>query len=76
MSSISCKSIEGTGADISEYLKLHPDGRFRLTLIESSVRRKVFDQAKWDEAMRIIESFRGRLPSLPDEAFTTDALYD
>jgi len=76
MSSIPRKSIEGTGADIAEFLKLHPDGRFRLTVIEGSTRRKGFDQAKWDEAMRIIESFRGRLPSLPDEAFTTDALYD
>jgi len=38
--------------------------------------RKGFDKAKWEESLRIIESFRGKLPSLPDDAFTTDSLYD
>ncbi len=35
-----------------------------------------FDPVRWDHAMRIIESFRGKLRSLPDEAFTTESLYD
>lgn len=35
-----------------------------------------FDQKKWDAAIRGIESFRGRLPVLPDSAYSTEELYD
>jgi hypothetical protein len=35
-----------------------------------------FDKEKWAEAIKGIESFRGKLPVLPDSAFSTDELYD
>ncbi|MBL8066612.1 MAG: hypothetical protein JNM34_12265 [Chthonomonadaceae bacterium] len=33
-------------------------------------------QVKWAEAVSIIESFKSRLPRLPDCALSTDMLYD
>jgi hypothetical protein len=69
-------SVEGTGEEIAKYAKAHPKERFVLTAVadEKVVRRP--DRAKWDEAMKIIESFRGKLPILPLDATSTDSLYD
>jgi len=73
---ISHQWIEGTGAEISAYASKHASERFRLVVLDNQERRKIFDKAKWDESLAIIEAFRGKLASLPDDAFTTDSLYD
>jgi hypothetical protein len=76
MSSIPIQTIEGTGIEISEYAKQHPKERFRLIVLEGSNQPKPFDQAKWDRVMASINSFRGKLPILSDDATSTDSLYD
>jgi CO dehydrogenase/acetyl-CoA synthase gamma subunit (corrinoid Fe-S protein) len=70
------RSLEGTGEEIAKYAKAHPRDRFVLTAVSvrKSARRQ--DQEKWAEAMKIIESFRGKLPILPLDATSTDSLYD
>jgi len=68
--------IEGTGAEISAYTSEHSSERFRLVALDGLEGRKGFDKAKWEESLRIIESFRGKLPSLPDEALIINSLYD
>jgi len=49
MSSIPLQNIEGTGAEISEYAKLHPTERFRLTVLEGGSSPKRADQLSVDE---------------------------
>jgi hypothetical protein len=70
------RSIEGTGEEIAKYVQAHPKERFVLTSVPGRefVRRK--DREKWAEAMKIIESFRGKLPILTLDATSTDSLYD
>ena len=68
--------LEGTGAEISEYFQQRAALRFRVDVTEADEKPKAFDQAAWDESMRLIESLRGKSHSLPDEAFSTDSLYD
>ena len=68
--------IEGTGAEISAYTSEHSKERFRLVALDVQEGSRGFDKDRWDESLRIIESFKGKLPSLPDAAFTTDSLYD
>ena len=70
------RGIEGTGAESSAYTSEYSSERFRLVALDGLEGRKGFDKAKWEESLRIIESLRGKLPSLPDDAFTTDSLYD
>ncbi|MDR3691579.1 MAG: hypothetical protein P4L46_19530 [Fimbriimonas sp.] len=76
MSSIPLQNIEGTGAEISEYAKLHPTDRFRLIMLEDDNQPTPFDQAKWDRVMASINSVMGQLPALQDDAMSTDSLYD
>ena len=76
MSSIPLQNIEGTGAEISEYAKQHPQERFRLTVLEGGKSPEPFDQEKWDRVMASIKSAMGKFPALPDDATSTDSLYD
>ena len=69
-------SIRGTGAEISIYVNEHPTEEFLLVPVAQHREGNKFDQAKWDETMRLIESFRGKFPVLPDEAFSTESLCD
>ena len=70
-------TIEGTGAEISKYAGDHPSERFLLVAVPSAVKPlPLFDQAKWDATMARIESYRDKFPVLPDEAYSTDSLYD
>jgi hypothetical protein len=73
---VSRKAIEGTGEEISQYASAHPKERFLLTVISGAAQPPAFNAAKWDKAMKIIASFKGKLPVLPPEALSTDALYD
>lgn len=76
MTNFSLHNNEGTGAEIAEYTMQHPSDRFRLNVLEGGKDSAPFDQAKWDRVMASINSFRGKLPVLTDEAMGTDALYN
>lgn len=67
--------FEGNGDEVSRYAKAHPKKRFKLISDDHSP-RKPFDRKTWDEVLAHIESFRGKMPVLPDSAFSTDSLYD
>ena len=49
MSSIPLQNIEGTGAEISEYAKQHPNERFRLIVLEGADHPKRLDRLSVDE---------------------------
>jgi len=72
---VSRKIMEGTGKEISEYAKAHPGERFVLSETASNA-PATFDELKWDNAMKVIRSFRGKFRVLPDEASSTESLYD
>ncbi len=52
-----------------------PEGAEVIVLFEGAQTNKKADASKWAESMRIIESFRGKLPILPEDAYSTEALY-
>lgn len=52
-----------------------PDGAEVIVLFHSDEAVRV-GQEKWDEALKVIESFRGKVPLLPAVAYSTESLYD
>lgn len=70
------RAIEGTGEEISRYAGEHPKDRFLLVTVSRSASHASFDRRKWDQTLARIASYRGKFPVLPDEAYSTDALYE
>jgi HPt (histidine-containing phosphotransfer) domain-containing protein len=75
--------IEGTGEEIAKYTQEHPNGRFQLiVLFEEDEEEETTTQAvqkrdkDWEDVMEFIHSWKGKLPIIPLEATSTEALYD
>ncbi len=68
--------FEGTGEKIARYAHSFPTERFQLLPSSKAAPEKSFDQKAWDELIQVIESFRGKLPILSDDAASTDSLAD
>lgn len=77
---ISHRAIEGTGEEIAKLLQQHPGDRFQLIYLNEQesgkIERSGPDPATWEEAMRVIHSFKGQFGSLPLDATSTESLYD
>ncbi len=67
-------AFEGDGEEVARYAKDHPHDRFRVIKLPVVQNRESRERG-WAEAMRIIESFSGRLPILGSNAASTDSLY-
>ena len=70
------EAVEGTGEEISRYAGARPYDKFLLVAIEHLALPETFDETKWNETIRQIDSLRGLFHELPDESYSTDALYN
>jgi len=70
--------IEGRGEEIARYALNHPDQQFRLSVLEESAADLPLHgpgSETWENLIRVIESFRGELGSIPPGAASTEGLY-
>jgi|GEM_PF-3300626 len=72
----SIEAVQGTGEEISRYAGTRPNDKFLLVVIDEAKPAEIFDEAKWEETVRRIESMSGLFRELPDEAYSTAALYE
>ena len=69
--------IEGTGEEITKYTREHPRDRFQLIVLSQAETIKHGPGSEgWEKMMRVIHSFKGKLPILPPDATTTESLYE
>jgi len=65
-------AIQGTGEEICQYASKHPAERFYLISMSPGGEAVSIDP----QVLARIEARRGKYPVLPDEALTTDSLYE
>ena len=79
ISKVSNRILEGAGNEVAEFAQQHRDDRFQLIALSDEpveqMRRGEPDAETWHEVMRVIHSFRGKLPILPLDATSTESLY-
>jgi len=71
--------MEGSGEEIAQYARSHPERRFRLSVVEEAPMERPqrgLGSESWEEVMEFIHSLKGKMGSLPLEATSTEALYD
>ena len=75
---VSYRALEGTGKEVGEFVRRHPDDRFQLILLSESDSAKQYGPGSsgWEEMMQVRRSLKGKMGSLPLEATSTDSLYD
>jgi hypothetical protein len=70
--------IEGTGAEIGQFVRAHPEERFRLSPAAEAATappRRKYDERTWNEVMEFVHSIRETMPAQPIEATSTEAIY-
>lgn len=69
--------IQGTGEEIAKYAQEHPRDHFQLIVLSQDEPKQHGPGSEgWEKMMRVIHSFKGKLPTLPPDATTTESLYE